>query len=164
MDKSTTELTYSTIFARSLLSCFVENCASLLSAQNASGPTIDLSYICRTDFDTIVKDRVGIEAVSEATHKKMVGLAEKFNRERRAREKAEGMMADDDDDDTDPATIRKNGLTTDINLPPWLGNVNNGRWEIRKPFVIPAIRWVLRGLIASGHVMETETFNGGQFR
>lgn len=45
-------------------------------------------------------------------------------------------------------------------FPPYLGRVvPNGSevlWEIREPFVVPALRWILRGLIQSGHVTELE--------
>ena len=47
-------------------------------------------------------------------------------------------------------------------FPPWLGTVSEGRegglvWEIRKPFIIPALRHILRGLIQSCHVYEIES-------
>ena len=46
-------------------------------------------------------------------------------------------------------------------FPPWLGSIGEGAegglvWEIRKPFIIPALRHILRGLIQSGHVFEIE--------
>eukprot|EP00980_Cylindrotheca_fusiformis_P002470 scaffold584_cov132-Cylindrotheca_fusiformis.AAC.23 len=52
------------------------------------------------------------------------------------------------------------GSYSNGSFPPYLGRVvPNGpevSWEIRQPFVIPALRWVLRGLIQSGHVTELE--------
>ena len=49
-------------------------------------------------------------------------------------------------------------------FPPFLGRMvpvsmaKHGKfsWEIRAPFQIPALRWVIRGLIQSGHVGEVE--------
>ena len=50
-------------------------------------------------------------------------------------------------------------------FPPYLGRVvpisgwSEISWEIRLPFVIPALRWVLRGLIHSGHVTAIENLD-----
>ena len=47
-------------------------------------------------------------------------------------------------------------------FPPYLGRVVSSKnqhgliWEIRPPFVVPALRWVLRGLIVSGHLTALE--------
>lgn len=47
-------------------------------------------------------------------------------------------------------------------FPPYLGRVVPSKnehgfmWEIRPPFVVPALRWVLRGLIVSGHLTAIE--------
>jgi len=47
-------------------------------------------------------------------------------------------------------------------FPPYLGRViapnskEHVLWEIRTPFIVPAIRWVLRGLIESGHLSPLE--------
>jgi hypothetical protein len=54
------------------------------------------------------------------------------------------------------------GLYTNGSFPPFLGRVvplsgwTDVSWEIRAPFVIPALRWILRGLIHSGHVTAVE--------
>jgi Bromodomain len=60
--------------------------------------------------------------------------------------------------------VSTNGLGAYSNgsFPPYLGRViplsdwNEMSWEIRAPFVVPALRWVLRGLIQSGHLTATE--------
>eukprot|EP00934_Nitzschia_sp_Nitz4_P001004 Nitzschia sp. Nitz4//scaffold34_size148208//129444//134234//NITZ4_002995-RA/size148208-processed-gene-0.55-mRNA-1//-1//CDS//3329548840//1004//frame0 len=50
------------------------------------------------------------------------------------------------------------GEYTNGSFPPYLGHVvpnasaNDLSWEIRAPFVVPALRWVLRGLVNSGHL------------
>ena len=49
-------------------------------------------------------------------------------------------------------------------FPPFLGRMvpvslaKHGKfsWEIRAPFQVPALRWVIRGLIQSGHIGELE--------
>ena len=57
------------------------------------------------------------------------------------------------------------GLFADGNFPPFLGRITpiaspsykgDVTWEIRAPNVVPAVRWVIRGLIASGHFSEIE--------
>ena len=58
------------------------------------------------------------------------------------------------------------GSYANSSFPPFLGrvipstapdNVEDVTWEIRGPFLIPAIRWVLRGLVHSGHLTEVDT-------
>jgi len=46
-------------------------------------------------------------------------------------------------------------------FPPWLGSVAHGRWEIRPPYINSAVQWVLRGLVESGHIIETDELGGG---
>merc|ERR1712032_1692335 len=51
-------------------------------------------------------------------------------------------------------------------FPPYLGNIvptslSGSRfdcvvWEIREQYLIPALRWVLRGLVKSGHLDEVD--------
>lgn len=56
------------------------------------------------------------------------------------------------------------GIFTDSSFPPFLGRVvpnvsddtDQVTWEINPEFIVPAIRWVLRGLVASGHIIEWE--------
>ncbi len=61
------------------------------------------------------------------------------------------------------------GLYTNGSFPPYLGRIvpsmksssqgSDTTWEIRGQFVVPAIRWVLRGLIHSEHFSEWEPFS-----
>lgn len=61
------------------------------------------------------------------------------------------------------------GVYTDGSFPPYLGRVvptgkssSQGQdvtWEIRAEFVVPAIRWILRGLVQSEHFSEWEPFS-----
>jgi hypothetical protein len=54
------------------------------------------------------------------------------------------------------------GAYVNSSFPPYLGRVvptganNECVWELRSPFVIPALRWVIRGLIQSGHLTAIE--------
>jgi len=51
-------------------------------------------------------------------------------------------------------------------FPPYLGrvlpsnDVEGVRWEIRKPYVSCALRWVIRGLVSSGHLCEEDRISG----
>ena len=67
-------------------------------------------------------------------------------------------------DQSPNALILENDLGKYANgsFPPYLGRVvpNDGDesivWEIREQYLIPALRWVLRGLVQSGHLSEVE--------
>jgi hypothetical protein len=55
------------------------------------------------------------------------------------------------------------GMYEGASFPPYLGRIvpiaddsTEVSWEIRDSFVVPALRWILRGLIASGHLTELE--------
>lgn len=55
------------------------------------------------------------------------------------------------------------GLFANTSFPPYLGRVlpasfdrDDATWEIRFEYIIPAVRWVIRGLIQSGHLTELE--------
>merc|ERR1712238_203399 len=61
-------------------------------------------------------------------------------------------------------------IYTNSSFPPYLGSVipssNNGHgssWEIRPPFAVPALRWVICGLINSGHLSATEPLPGQNY-
>jgi hypothetical protein len=72
-----------------------------------------------------------------------------------------------EDEDNNNDNGNNFALYSSGSFPPYLGKVipsknNHGySWEIRPPFVIPALRWVLRGLIASGHMTAIEPMFGG---
>lgn len=54
------------------------------------------------------------------------------------------------------------GLFSDESFPPYLGRIvpavgsDDGVWEIQEPYVVPALRWVIRGLINSNHLTAVE--------
>ena len=55
------------------------------------------------------------------------------------------------------------GLLANASFPPFLGRVVpatlhgiGAMWEIRSEYVVPAVRWVIRGLIHSGHLTELD--------
>jgi hypothetical protein len=54
-------------------------------------------------------------------------------------------------------------MFANTSFPPYLGRVVPAtldgvgtRWEIRSEYVVPALRWVIRGLVQSGHLAELE--------
>lgn len=58
-----------------------------------------------------------------------------------------------DDNDNDNGSFRQNNQ--DPSSP--VVDSSNITWEIRAPYILPAIHWVLRGLIASGHLERLES-------
>ncbi|KAL7459013.1 hypothetical protein ACHAWC_010771 [Mediolabrus comicus] len=92
---------------------------------------------------TVCRSRLGAEGVQETIHELFYG---KLYR-----------------DHSSNAMILGNGLGTYANgsFPPFLGRViqtdsDTNIWEIREQYLIPALRWVLRGLVKSGHLAEVE--------
>ena len=92
---------------------------------------------------TVCRSRLGAEGVQETIHELFYG---KLYR-----------------DHSPSAMILGNGLGTYANgsFPPFLGRViqtdsDTNIWEIREQYLIPALRWVLRGLVKSGHLAEVE--------
>lgn len=131
--------------------------------QPVSQLKIDIQYVSRKNFDTAANDRVEIEAIRENYHKKMVSLNAKIQRQRRLKASIKEREREENDTEKGAQREKKDPIDNMI-LPPWLGSIVDGKyWEIRKPFLIPAIRWVVRGLIASGHCDPSEDFTGGQF-
>lgn len=63
-------------------------------------------------------------------------------------------------------SIESFGKYANGSFPPYLGNVsicnnsNSCLWEIRSPFAVPALRWIIRGLVHSGHLTATEPMTG----
>ena len=92
----------------------------------------------------------------------MVALHDKIQRAKKLKKSNE--MQEDDDEGDENDTTEPYDPIDNVCLPPWLGTIVDGTyWEIRKPFIVPAIRWIARGLIASGHCDPSEEFTGGQF-
>ncbi len=102
----------------------------------SSGGDVDL-------IPTVCRSRLGAEGVQETIHELFFG---KLYR-----------------DHSPNAMILGDGLGTYANgsFPPFLGRViqtdsDNNVWEIREQYLIPALRWVLRGLVKSGHLAEVD--------
>ena len=59
------------------------------------------------------------------------------------------------------------GVYSSGSFPPYLGRVIPSKnrygssWEVRPTFAVPALRWVIRGLINSGHLTATEPMSSG---
>jgi len=56
-------------------------------------------------------------------------------------------------DNNDDGSFRQNNQKTSSSVV----DSSNITWEIRAPYILPAIHWVLRGLIASGHLERLES-------
>jgi len=103
---------------------------------------------------TICRSRLGAEGVQETIHERF--YAELYR------------------DHSPDALILDSGIGkyADGSFPPYLGRVvpsttsttasalgSNGEamvWEIREQYLVPALRWVLRGLVRSGHLEEVD--------
>lgn len=103
----------------------------------------------------VAQDRAEIETISETLHEEFFAqLYYKFF----------SLSA------SDPALLESVfgddvGIFTDGSFPPYLGRIvpsidpsipMSCTWEIRSQFVVPALRWVLRGLVLSDHLSEWE--------
>ena len=106
--------------------------------QSAQSSGSDADFI-----PTLSRSRLGAEGVQETIHEVFFG---KLYREH-----------------SPNAMILGDGLGTYANgsFPPFLGRViqtdsENNVWEIREQYLIPALRWVLRGLVKSGHLAEVD--------
>ena len=48
-----------------------------------------------------------------------------------------------------------------IEAGPWLGHISNGQWQIREHYILPALKYVLKGLEESGHIDRVEVEGSG---
>jgi hypothetical protein len=92
---------------------------------------------------TTSKSRVGVEGVRETLH-------EQFYARLYRQHSPNAMILDSE-----------LGKYAEGSFPPYLGRVFEGNegivvWEIREQYVLPALRWVLRGLVRSGHLSEVD--------
>lgn len=95
---------------------------------------------------TTSKSRVGVEGVRETLH-------EQFYAKLYRQHSPNAMILDNEI-----------GKYVGGSFPPYLGRVfdtsnDNGSgiiWEIREQYVLPALRWILRGLVQSGHLAEVD--------
>jgi hypothetical protein len=106
--------------------------------QPAQSSGSDLDFI-----PTVCRSRLGAEGVQETIHELFFGKLYRNH--------------------SPNAMILGDGLGTYANgsFPPFLGRViqadsENNVWEIREQYLIPALRWVLRGLVKSGHLAEVD--------
>jgi len=93
-------------------------------------------------------DRQEVESMCEYLHEAY--YARLFH------ETASQWTASNSSDDADLSSSSRIGLFSDNSFPPYLGRIYQGTWEIRTPYIAPALRWVIRGLIKSGHLGEME--------
>lgn len=118
----------------------------------AIDPT-EVEYTCKlVDESTsgAIRSRVDVELFLEKRHEE-VYARQYYNR------RSELASASDQESTT--------GVFSKEAFPPYLGRLlptgarsgdANLTWEIREPFIVPALRWVIRGLIHSEHLTEVE--------
>ena len=95
---------------------------------------------------TASKSRVGVEGIRETLH-------EQFFAKLYRQHSPNAMILDNE-----------LGKYVGGSFPPYLGRVFDASndtgsgivWEIREQYVIPALRWILRGLVQSGHLAEVD--------
>lgn len=94
-------------------------------------------------------NRLEIEVIREKMHEEVYAKSFKEH---------QSLLVKENIDGADPAA----GTFTTDSFPPYLGRVvpasddNDVVWEIRADYVVTALRWVIRGLIRSGHLGEIE--------
>lgn len=110
-------------------------------------PWTDSSDEDASFLPTASNSRVGVEGVRETLH-------EQFYATLYRQHSPNAMILDS-----------SLGKYVEGSFPPYLGRVFNTSsgetdcgivWEIREQYVIPALRWVLRGLVRSGHLSEVD--------
>ena len=145
-------------------------------------------FVARADPDVTASDRIELESTREQRHREMALLYNKFvgaggGKTKKPPAKARKPMnvtvrAGDEvnviaeldhkervEEEKWKQEVEKRALERSFqhDFPPWLGTISfaNGElnWEIRKPHLMPAMRYILRGLIHSGHVFEVESIN-----
>ncbi|KAL3797258.1 hypothetical protein HJC23_004550 [Cyclotella cryptica] len=124
-----------------------------LNSESSSEPKGTDSNHCRGNNDSAImlpttsQSRVGVEGVRETLH-------EQFYAKLYRQHSPNAMILESEF-----------GKYVEGSFPPYLGRVfdtssdkNSGSivWEIREQYVLPALRWVLRGLVRSGHLAEVD--------
>ena len=102
--------------------------------------------------------RVDVEIIREKMHEDVYARLYKNKASRAVSLFADGFNENDGDEEPGACGMYQKGY-----FPPYLGSIiptgtspGDVSWEIRSSFVVPAIRWVIRGLIESGHLSATE--------
>jgi hypothetical protein len=145
-----------------------------------------LGYVSRLDPSVTSTDRVDLESAREQHHKALAQLYVKFvgcgggkeEKVKESRKKPSHHTVSSEDYEAEKAAIaaqerreeerkkeeaeaKRLARSYQHDFAPWLGSISyvTGEltWEIRKPHLLPALRYVLRGLIQSGHVFEVES-------
>jgi len=121
-------------------------------------------------LSSIPSTRLDVEILLEKRHEEHYAkLYRKHEKDLVAASSSGSSGKDDDDDDENNNNNQPSfAIYSSGSFPPYLGRVLPSRnqqgasWEIRPPFAVPALRWVLRGLVVSGHLTATEPlFAGG---
>jgi len=119
---------------------------------------------------TVAHDRAGVEAARESLHEEYYAVLHR-------RFCSVGGVGGAGAAAVESVDGVKYGVYTDGSFPPFLGRIvptgwsaavgdrgsGDVTWEIRRAYVIPALHWIVRGLVASGHLerLESAVAEGG---
>eukprot|EP00978_Attheya_sp_CCMP212_P010569 scaffold25675_cov50-Attheya_sp.AAC.3 len=114
------------------------------------------------DFDRTASSRSQVETIRESMHELYYAKLYQLYSDYLETVPSEGK---------DNTGVKCGGFINGF-FPPFLGHVvpvaadkldtsvNDVLWEIREPYVLPAIRWVIRGLIHSNHLSQVDGSSG----
>jgi len=133
----------------------------------------------KESFVKIAENRSAVESIQELMHEEL--YANRFYKYYSDSNNPAQLLSQSANSEEDDNEIFEYGKFNDGTFPPYLGRIvptkcphslssksygefayDNVSWEIRTPFVIPALRWVIRGLINSGHLVELEPLSLGR--
>jgi hypothetical protein len=116
-------------------------------------------------LSSIPSSRLDLEVLLEKRHEEHYAkLYRNFESELVSSPLVSGGNEDDSDESQEQNRF---ALYSSGSFPPYLGRVVPSKnqhgftWEIRPPFAVPALRWVIRGLVVSGHLTAIEPMFGG---
>jgi len=116
-------------------------------------------------LSSIPSSRLDLEVLLEKRHEEYYAkLYRSFESELVSSPLVSGGNEDNSDESKEQNRF---ALYSSGSFPPYLGRVVPSKnqhgftWEIRPPFAVPALRWVIRGLVVSGHLTAIEPMFGG---
>ena len=122
----------------------------------------DSSSIENVAYDCVLLDKLDVPPPTDRKHVEMIRerlheeYFSKLYKSMANRIDLNALFAEDDETKTGL------GFYSNGAFPPYLGNFfpsdqnGSGHWEIRSPFIVAALRWVIRGLIESEHLGTVE--------
>ena len=151
----------------------------------SSSSGLDIEYKCpladifnsSCDIEEVPRNRLQVEVFRERLHESY--FAKLFQLHGKKLTQHEQLQ--DSGDVWDESKFLFVAEYADGSFPPYLGRVvpmiplskdassdlkPNVKWEIREPFIVPALRWIIRGLLNSEHLVQTSDsgFTGNPLR